>query len=605
MVRRKPLTAGPPWLQFGGTLLTGAAEGGADPAVVMADARKRWSGALAEDPAFAAIATNAALSETDVEVLALLAAAEASWSLQRTVGDLQGDRHRNRISLGLLPALLGAGHPGPLTLAPDSRLLRAELVRVDDVGAWSSRVVVVEPSVLWALLGDTSLDPDLPSDATFLDGGEHDGEDDGPPAALVVVIGTDRTRRWRDGMAAAVGERFIAVDQPMSPEARSAVVREATITGRGVLIDVDDVLEPATRHMVDRANHLVWVVSSRHALPIDELPNRPWREVETPARPATPAEWAAVVGSDVDPVHGLSLDQLRRVAKVLGTVEGDIDAAVRRLAAGRLEHLTRRVRPTRSIDDIVLSDDRLQLLQSIIDRMRHGDQVYREWGYPTIPSRGVVALFAGPPGTGKTLAAEIIAGSLGLDLFKLDLSSVVSKYIGETEKNLEQIFDAAAAGNAVLFFDEADSLFGKRSEVKDARDRYANIEVSYLLQRLEAHDGLIVLATNREKDIDEAFMRRIHVRIEMPLPAPEERLRLWKQSFPAAAPLAKDIDFDLLASRFEIAGGSIRNVATTAAFIAAARDTQITMETVVAGLSREYRKLGRLITEKDFGPHVS
>ena len=251
----------------------------------------------------------------------------------------------------------------------------------------------------------------------------------------------------------------------------------------------------------------------------------------------------------------------------------------------------------------MLSDDRLQLLQSIIDRMRHGDQVYREWGYPTIPSRGVVALFAGPPGTGKTLAAEIIAGSLGLDLFKLDLSSVVSKYIGETEQNLEQIFDAAAAGNAVLFFDEADSLFGKRSEVKDARDRYANIEVSYLLQRLEAHDGLIVLATNREKDIDEAFMRRIHVRIEMSLPAPEERLRLWTQSFPASAPLAKDIDFDVLAAKFEIAGGSIRNVATTAAFIAAARGTQITMQTIVTGLSREYRKLGRLFTAADLGDY--
>ena len=249
--------------------------------------------------------------------------------------------------------------------------------------------------------------------------------------------------------------------------------------------------------------------------------------------------------------------------------------------------------------------DRLQLLQSVIDRMRHGDQVYREWGYPTIPSRGVVALFAGPPGTGKTLAAEIIAGSLGLDLFKLDLSSVVSKYIGETEQNLEQIFDAAAAGNAVLFFDEADSLFGKRSEVKDARDRYANIEVSYLLQRLEAHDGLIVLATNREKDIDEAFMRRIHVRIEMSLPAPEERLRLWKQSFPASAPLAKDIDFDLLAAKFEIAGGSIRNVATTAAFIAAANGSKITMQAVVTGLAREYRKLGRLFSPTDLGDFES
>ena len=162
-------------------------------------------------------------------------------------------------------------------------------------------------------------------------------------------------------------------------------------------------------------------------------------------------------------------------------------------------------------------------MRSIVERTRHPRQVYEQWGFQATPSSGVVALFSGPSGTGKTLAAEIIAGELGLDLFKLDLSSVVSKYIGETEKNLEIIFDAASAGNAVLFFDEADSLFGKRSEVKDARDRYANIEVSYLLQRLEAHDGLVIMATNFEKNIDDAFLRRIHVRVAFAVPGPEER----------------------------------------------------------------------------------
>ena len=177
----------------------------------------------------------------------------------------------------------------------------------------------------------------------------------------------------------------------------------------------------------------------------------------------------------------------------------------------------------------MLSPERLTLLQSIVERYRHAGEVYDDWGFSPNPSRGLVALFAGPSGTGKTLAAEIIAGALGLDVFKLDLSSVVSKYIGETEKNLEQIFDAASAGNMVLFFDEADSLFGKRSEVKDARDRYANIEVSYLLQRLEAYDGLVVLATNFEKNVDEAFLRRIHVRVEFALPGVEERKVIWAQ----------------------------------------------------------------------------
>ena len=230
-------------------------------------------------------------------------------------------------------------------------------------------------------------------------------------------------------------------------------------------------------------------------------------------------------------------------------------------------------------------------------------QVYDDWGFTATPSSGVVALFSGPSGTGKTLAAEIVAGELGLDLFKLDLSSVVSKYIGETEKNLEVIFDAASAGNVVLFFDEADSLFGKRSEVKDARDRYANIEVSYLLQRLEAYDGLVIMATNFEKNIDDAFLRRIHVRIEFAVPGPEERVRIWEQSFPAGAPLAADVDIDWLAQRFELSGGAIRNASLNAGFFAASHGEHITMQSVVVGLAREYRKMGRLITAKDFGEY--
>ncbi len=206
------------------------------------------------------------------------------------------------------------------------------------------------------------------------------------------------------------------------------------------------------------------------------------------------------------------------MSRAYPAVGGDLDAAVRRLVSGRLEHLARRIRPTRDWDDIVLSDDRMELLHSIVARYRFADQVFDDWGFAATPSRGLVALFSGPSGTGKTMAAEIIAGELGLDVFKLDLSAVVSKYIGETEKNLEQVFDAASAGNLVLFFDEADALFGKRSEVKDARDRYANIEVSYLLQRLESYDGLVVMATNFEKNIDDAFLRRIHARVEFAMP---------------------------------------------------------------------------------------
>jgi SpoVK/Ycf46/Vps4 family AAA+-type ATPase len=211
----------------------------------------------------------------------------------------------------------------------------------------------------------------------------------------------------------------------------------------------------------------------------------------------------------------------------------------------------------------------------------------------------VVAMFAGPSGTGKTLAAEVVAGELGLDLYKVDLSAVVSKYIGETEKNLERIFGAAAAGDLVLFFDEADALFGKRSEVSDAHDRYANIEVAYLLQRLETYDGLVVLATNLQRNIDPAFLRRISVAIDFVPPEEPERRQIWARAFPSTAPVA-DVDIDFLARQFKITGGVISNAALGAAFLAAAEDSPITMRHAVLSVKREFQKLGRLRTEKEF-----
>ena len=201
------------------------------------------------------------------------------------------------------------------------------------------------------------------------------------------------------------------------------------------------------------------------------------------------------------------------------------------------------------------------------------------------------------------MSAEVIAGDLGLDLYVVDLATVVDKYIGETEKNLERVFDAAGASSAVLFFDEADSVFGKRSEVGDAKDRYANIEVSYLLQRIEAYDGLIVLATNFQSNIDQAFLRRIHVSVEFAVPDEAERRRIWLHCLPPSAPV-EDVDVDFVAQRFRLTGGSIRNASLAAAFLAAEAGTPITMDTVLWGLKREYQKLGRLVTEAEFGPHL-
>jgi SpoVK/Ycf46/Vps4 family AAA+-type ATPase len=227
--------------------------------------------------------------------------------------------------------------------------------------------------------------------------------------------------------------------------------------------------------------------------------------------------------------------------------------------------------------------------------------VLEEWGLgrKLVSSEGVTLLFAGPPGTGKTMAAEIIAGELGLDLFKIDLSTIVSKYIGETEKNLERIFTEAESSNAILFFDEADALFGKRSEVRDSHDRYANIEISYLLQRMEAYDGVTILATNLRANLDDAFTRRLQFAVDFPFPEEVDRLRIWQTLFPPNVPRGADLDFVLLARRFKLAGGSIRNIIVSAAYLAANDGRSVTMEHLLHGTRRELQKMGRLVGEQD------
>jgi len=589
----------PAWFEFGRAVIVRAASPDTDDAVDD-EGVERARAALLEstegDGAFAVLSANARLAPEEVEVLALLATAEIDVHCRRVVSSAYG---ANRVTLGAIAQIMGADHLGPLAVGPTSPLSRAAFVDVGDDGAWADHAVALHRSVVWSLVGDTSPDPDLPIDLTTFATGDGDGDGDGE---LVVVTGGDRRRRRHVGALAAFGDRFLCADAPASDIEWAALIREATITGRGLIIEVADELTPMMRRWLTHANHLVWVVSSRSGPPVDQMPERQWTEVVAPTSEPTDAEWTDVFGPGVDRSHRLTFDQMYRVQRARDAVGGDIDAAVRRLASGPLEHLTRRITPTRTWDDIVLSPDRLALLRSVVDRYQHANEVYDDWGFSATPSRGLVALFSGPSGTGKTLASEIIAGALGLDVFKLDLSSVVSKYIGETEKNLEQIFDAASAGNMVLFFDEADSLFGKRSEVKDARDRYANIEVSYLLQRLEAYDGLVVMATNFEKNVDEAFLRRIHVRVEFALPGAAEREMIWRTNFPAQAPV-DGVDFAWLAQQFELSGGSIRNAAIHAAFVAAAAGTTITMESAVIGVAREFRKMGRLIKPTDFGEH--
>jgi hypothetical protein len=280
----------------------------------------------------------------------------------------------------------------------------------------------------------------------------------------------------------------------------------------------------------------------------------------------------------------------------------DLFAACRAHSNQKLATLAAKIQPRYAWDDIVLPADTLSQLQEMVITVRQRPLVYGDWGFDRklALGKGLSALFAGDSGTGKTMAADIMAGELGLDLYKVDLSTLVSKYIGETEKNLDRIFSEAATSNAILFFDEADAIFGKRSEVKDSHDRYANIEISYLLQRMEAYDGVVILATNMRANLDEAFARRLHFAIEFPFPEAEDREQIWRVNFPAETPLAADVDFPVLARRFPLAGGNIRNVILAAAFLAAEQQEPVGMAQLLHAARREYQKVGRLLDERLF-----
>jgi hypothetical protein len=280
---------------------------------------------------------------------------------------------------------------------------------------------------------------------------------------------------------------------------------------------------------------------------------------------------------------------------------GDLWTFARAHFSDCLRGLADRIVPAYDFEDLVLPNDTLQQLREIADQVCQRAQVYDRWGFGERLSRGrgIAALFAGPSGTGKTMAAEVLAKHLNLDLYRVDLAGVVSKYIGETEKNLRQVFDAAEQSGAILFFDEADALFGKRSEVRDSHDRFANIEINYLLQRMEDYRGLAILATNMKSLLDQAFLRRLRFLVDFPFPSTGDRLRIWRGVFPAKAETA-GVDYAFL-SRLEIAGGNIKNIAINAAFLAASHDQPIGMSHLLNAARREYAKIDKLVLESEFG----
>jgi MoxR-like ATPase len=297
-----------------------------------------------------------------------------------------------------------------------------------------------------------------------------------------------------------------------------------------------------------------------------------------------------------------SLAQLRGGAGA-SVATADLAEACRRHTGRRFGGHARKVTARPVWDDLVLPPDRLLRLQELCDHARHRATVFERWGFDRklANGKGLGMLFAGAPGTGKTLAASVIATELGLELYQIDLASVVSKWLGETEKHLGKIFDEAERGYAVLLFDEADALFGKRSEVHDAHDRYANLETSYLLQRIEAYEGIVILASNFRRNLDEAFVRRLRFIVEFPLPDERERLAIWQRIWPAETPLGPDLDVAYLARRFELAGAHLRNIALAAAFLAAAEHCPVGQRHALHAARREYQKLGKMIDESAFG----
>jgi hypothetical protein len=562
-------------------------------------ARKDFLAELAQDSPLGRISRTCGLAELDATVLALCGAVELVEEHADLLAVARGGADRRTLTVAALGAVLG--DEAVAAVADDAPLRRAALVRLVGGGPLGSCTVQLAHRVAWALLDDLSFDPDLPSDLEVAVATTDRGEG----VERVLVTGADRVRRVQAATEATAGAAFLVAAPPADERSWEALVAQAGVVGAGLILDVPTHAEaqpgplgPLARRWIDRAVHLPVAICSPDPVALELLPRQRWTEITSATPEVDVDEWSSVFEADL-PARRPSAEQLRSLEVIAG--EGaDPTAALRRLASGSLLQHARRVEPRASWDDLVLPPTQERQLRALVDRYRHRARVHEEWHLPLYPSPGVVALFSGSSGTGKTTSAEVIAHELGVDLFRVDLSALVSKYIGETEKNLEQIFSAAHAGNYLLLFDEADSLFGSRSAVTDARDRYANMEVSYLLQRLETYDGFVVLTSNFQGNIDDAFLRRIHATVSFPLPSVADRERIWDRCL-ADAPRG-DVDLAHVARSFEVSGGSIRNAALSAAFLAAGRDRPIGMVELLAAVVEELGKLRQRVSPSQLGP---
>jgi len=585
--------------------------------------------------------TGASLREADEFVLALALAARSDAAFGPVAAACQGDNNRPHATLALAQRLWD----DPLALVacadPSHALYRFALLRAPGADPWQ------QPLDLPAALAPLLLDPQaalpaaLQRATTAVDVAVDDILPDGavlswlkalPPQQLQVVplvlpFGGDprptaTTMAAHSGHGLATLAADIAADHPALPGLACAawlagldlLVPEAWAGAGAPHTGLDTALAPLSALPLR-----LWLpvpeaatartLPARWLAPVVEVPTLPVGERRDRLAAALPTALApaALEAARRFRLNGRALLQVTTTLRTLPSpAAADVQALCRAAATLDVGTLAQAVPPRFALPDLVLPPRQQEQLQSIVAAMQALARVHHDWGTAKAWNEaGLAVLFCGPPGTGKTMAAEALATELDLPMFRVDLSQVVNKYIGETEKNLRRIFDAAEASDCLLFFDEADALFGKRTEVKDSHDRYANIEVSYLLERMERFKGLAVLATNRRKDLDEAFARRLRFIIDFPLPGAAERERLWRGMFPAVVDVSA-IDFAFVAQRFEMAGGPIRSAAFNACLQAAGLHVtpQVAMPQLLLAIKRELEKAGRETQREQFGPYA-
>ncbi|MEZ5351550.1 MAG: AAA family ATPase [Bryobacteraceae bacterium] len=582
---------------------------------------------------------------------------------ERLYAYLHDDVTRRRPSVDLALNLLSGSREAKIAargrFGPDSPLIGGRLLHlIPETGTQPillAHALKLDDSIVRFLLGVSGLDARL-RPFTELDAepeASEPAETDMARILDLVISGSGRLPHlYFEGaahgakttaartLAARLGTPLFTVDLAKAgglptaefDAALGTLFRDARLQNAVVLLQGFDALRPAERApqletlrtALEEASACVIVAGAGACDPrFETLVPVPFGE---PGFQARRGAWQSALRKRQVAADARTVDELAARYRLSGLqIQRAVDSAVRQTAlqpdgpgheelakASRIQlqrdpgSLAQRVRPLYRWEDLVLPPDQIAQLKEVCTQARYRHIVMGDWGFENRLSlgKGLTALFSGPPGTGKTMAVEVIANDLGLDLYKIDLSQVVSKYIGETEKNMDRLFNEAHAGNAILFFDECDALFGKRTAVQDAHDRYANIEIAYLLQKMDEHEGVSILATNLRQNLDAAFTRRLTFIVEFPFPDENSRRRIWQGIWPRKVPRSGDMDLEFMASQFKLPGGAVKNIALAAAYLAAAEDKpEVTTEHLLWATRRELEKSGRSVSRTEFGKY--